>query len=106
MNKSLCFPARRPVLAVIITSILIIVLSLISGGEPIHAQEGGQVQLITGRAEPGAGSFYDLANLKKGQTLYAYAQNTSGNLDPLLLFADDTLDPGRIFFWFMVSDTT
>jgi hypothetical protein len=96
MNKSLSVPARHPVWVVIITSILVILLSLISHSGPIHAQQGGQVQLLTGRAEPGAGSFYLLPNLKRGQTLYVYAQGTSGSLDPLLLLSDKTLDRFKV----------
>jgi hypothetical protein len=69
-------------------------LSLSATLLPAYAQEGsqGQVQALTGRAAPGAGSFYFLPDLKRGQTLYVYAQGISGNLDPLLLLADDTLD--------------
>ena len=74
--------------------LLLLMISLSALFMPAYAQEGsqGQVQSLTGRAAPGAGSFYRLPDLKQGQILYVYAQGTSGNLDPLLLLADDTLD--------------
>ena len=54
--------------------------------------DGEAVQELTGRIDPGSGSFYAIAPLEEGQTLYVYVQGISGNLDPLLLLADDTLD--------------
>lgn len=75
-----------------------LLLALAANLFPVYAQEGSQppVQVLTGRAAPGAGTFYVLPNLKRGQTVYAYAQGTSGDLDPLLLFSDDTLDRSTI----------
>ena len=79
------YPIRVAVLAAML---IILVISL----APVYAQEDGKIQLLTGRAEPGAGAYYLLPNLEQGQTIYVYAQGISGDLDPVLLFADETLD--------------
>jgi hypothetical protein len=52
-----------------------------------------QIQEITGRLESGQRLVYTLPNLKKGHTLYAQAQGTSGNLDPFLVL----IRPGTDF---------
>ena len=49
-----------------------------------RAQEDAPVQRLDGRIEPGNISLYLLSDLQAGQTLYAHASNTSGNLDPIL----------------------
>jgi hypothetical protein len=48
---------------------------------PALAAESGSVQEVTGALGPGEVAVYDLT-LVAGQTLYAYAEGVSGNLDP------------------------
>ena len=43
-----------------------------------------QIQELHGFLEDDRGTVYTLNNLKKGDTLYVYMTNTSGNLDPML----------------------
>ena len=43
---------------------------------------------LTGRIEPGSGSFYTVDHLEEGQTLYVYVQGISSNLDPFVGLSD------------------
>jgi len=52
------------------------------------AQENEQIQVLTGKIEPGEIHIYQLPDLKTGQVLYIYATATSGNLDPIVVIAD------------------
>ena len=56
---------------------------------PISALADGEaVQELAGHIGAGSGSFYTIAHLKEGQTLYVYVQGTSGNLDPFVGLSD------------------
>ena len=48
------------------------------------AQDAPAVQELQGALAPGETDIYLLQGLTKGQTLYAYMENSSGNLDPTL----------------------
>ncbi len=60
---------------------------------PVQAQAAPAVQELTGALAPGQTDVYLVEGLKKGQTLYGFMENTSGNLDPILftLAADQNL---------------
>jgi hypothetical protein len=87
-------------------------LSLGLGAMPALAQdeepvpESGPVQLFEGFAEPGGGAFYIIPDLRQGQTLYAYAAGTTGNLDPFLGLSDVRLDAAALSesFWGRVAE--
>jgi hypothetical protein len=75
--------------------VLILGLSQVIGLGVALAQKEGQVQELFGRIVKGQpNDAYLLAGLKRGQTLYVYMQDTSGNLDPLvgLLESDANID--------------
>ncbi len=61
----------------------------------VAAQDDAAVQELTGRIEPGQAIIYDL-DLQAGRTLYAYAEGTSGDLDPFLAVASPDLNASRV----------
>jgi hypothetical protein len=67
---------------------LIVLLIPLATWAPAAAQDGGQVQELTGKIEQGKLRFYLLPDLKKGQTLYVHVSGSSGNLDPLVGLID------------------
>jgi hypothetical protein len=69
---------RAFIIIVLMMIILIVPLSL------VQAQSTSGVQELTGSLAPDQLDIYLLAGLKKGQTLDALMENTSGNLDPIL----------------------
>jgi hypothetical protein len=71
---------------------LISLLTTLPAETPVYAQEGGQVQEVSGKIEPGRLRFYVLPDLKQGQMLYIYATGTSANLDPVLGLIDTSRD--------------
>jgi hypothetical protein len=57
-------------------------LVLAAGGIPVHA--AARVQEVTGTIEVQESLLYDLPGLRQGETLYLYAEGTSGNFDPMV----------------------
>lgn len=97
--------------------VVVLALSLTVGAMAVAAQDndlpqiaqslasGGQVQSLAAYTEPGRGNFYQLADLKAGDTLYIYATRTSGNLDPFLGLSSTRYDASALAdaFWAEVS---
>jgi hypothetical protein len=76
-----------------VVALLIVVLALVTGLGVAHAQDdGGPIQEITGRTEPGRSVFYLLPDLRRGETLFVQVTGTSGNLDPIMALTDAGLD--------------
>jgi hypothetical protein len=75
-----------------ITLTLIVLLMPLATWAPAAAQEGGQVQELTGKVDQDKFQLYLLPDLKQGQILYVYASGTSGNLDPIAGLIDTNLD--------------
>ena len=74
-------------------ALLIAVLALVTGLGVAQAQDdGGPIQEITGRTEPGRVVYYLLPQLGRGETLFVHATGTSGNLDPIVALIDASLD--------------
>ncbi len=61
---------------------LVIVLTV--GASALHAQGRQPVQVLAGSIMPGEFSYYRLDDLNAGDTLYAYLDERSGNLDPAM----------------------
>ena len=80
---------------VIAVALLFSVL-LLACALPAWAQEDASppaVQQISGRIQPGAGmQVYRVADLKPGDTLYAYMRTASGNLDPFVALLEGSAD--------------
>jgi len=60
-----------------------------------------QVQQIRGTLDLETLALYRLGDLKEGQVLYARMENTSGNLDPLLLLLSGDEDPRELYDGYM-----
>jgi hypothetical protein len=79
-------------------AILLVAVLLALALGPIPALADGEaIQELAGRIEPGSGSFYIIAHLEEGQTLYVYAQGTSGNLDPFVGLSDVRLTGEEVY---------
>jgi hypothetical protein len=82
---------RAPAFLQVLAIILCFSLLFISTSQILLAQDTRQVQEITGRIEQdGQGNLFLLPDRKQGETLYIYAEGTSGNLDPAAMVLDST----------------
>ena len=80
-----------------LTLVVILPILLIWPDSSAFSEEiSPQIQELNGVIEDGRGVVYALSNLKKGDTLYAYMTNTSGNLDPMLGVLKKAEDPEAI----------
>ena len=59
---------------------------------PVHAEDDGPVQVLTGHIETGSILLYTLPDLTEGDTVYVYASGESGNLDPFIGLSDTFYD--------------
>ncbi|MDK2890959.1 MAG: hypothetical protein PWR21_1591 [Methanoculleus sp.] len=75
---------------------LTLLLAVLVGTTTAQMQENAGVQELTGRIEPGQAIFYDFPGLQAGESLYAYAEGTSGNLDPFLAVATPDLNTSQV----------
>ena len=80
--------------------ILLFTLIFVFAISPIRvsAQVGDEeefkpIQVITGSSEGNYTLFYLVKSLKAGDTLYAYMEATSANLDPFLALSEISIDP-------------
>ncbi len=64
--------------------LLVLVFSLLALPIAVQAQIEPVVQEINDSLGPGQSDIFRLDGLKRGQVLYAFMENTSGNLDPIL----------------------
>jgi len=77
----------------LLTLVVILATLLIwPNSRAVSEEAKSQIQELNGFIEGGRGVVYALSNLKKGDTLYAYLTNTSGNLDPILGVLKETAD--------------
>jgi hypothetical protein len=76
--------------ALALLTLAVILLAPLGG---VQAQDVPPIQELQGSLAPGQIDVFLVKNLKKGQTLDAFMENTSGNLDPILtvLSADEDL---------------
>ncbi len=63
---------------------ILILVFIIIFADGINSQELPKVQIINENLQPGESHYYNIANLKIGDTIYINIENLSGNLDPLL----------------------
>lgn len=52
---------------------LVLVVGLVVSLGPVHAQDSGTVEELSGRIEPGVGVFCVIPGLERGETVYVYA---------------------------------
>jgi len=59
---------------------------------PVHAEDDGPVQVLTGYYESGSILLFTLPDLTQGDTLYVYGSRASRNLDPFIGLSDTFYD--------------
>jgi len=67
-----------------IKTFLVILTFLSIGTNALFASELGRVQIVKDHLQLGESHYYNIPNLKNGDTLYIYMENLSGNLDPII----------------------
>ena len=80
----------------IVAVLTLLLLLLVSSHKTTLAQEGGQVQAVSGSIQPGEFFWYRLPDLKSDQTLYVYVKGTTGNLDPIMGLIDGDGDTEEV----------
>ncbi len=73
---------RAPYWGIVVLSLCLLIAAQVV--TPAQAQDAGDIQKLSGILRPDEGIYYQVNGLQRGQTLYVYADNTSGNLDPFL----------------------
>jgi hypothetical protein len=94
-ENKLSFMFRHLQLLTFLVILPILFVSPIS--RAVSEEATSQIQELNGFLEGGRGVVYTLSNLKKGDTLYAYLTNTSGNLDPMLGVLKKAGDPEAMY---------
>lgn len=74
---------RRVLLLFSIVSFLLLMILPLPAAA-VKVIPGGIIQQIEGNVAEGRGVLYPLKGLQQGDIIYAYMQNTGGNLDPML----------------------
>jgi hypothetical protein len=94
-ENKLSFMFRHLQLLTFLVILPILFVSPIS--RAVSEEATSQIQELNGFLEGGRGVVYTLSNLKKGDTLYAYLTNTSGDLDPMLGVLKKAGDPEAMY---------
>jgi len=85
--KQEIYPPMQLLYRTLLCAVLLCLLLAAPASLRAQEEKAGQVQVINGRIEQGEVMFYVLPDLQQDDTLYAYIQHESGNLDPALLLA-------------------
>jgi len=84
----------------ILNALTVLVLVVLFPVKPLSGASQRAVQVTTGHVDSDTGHVYNLAGLKRGDTLFVRVRGTSGNFDPLifLLRPEVDFDPLRQAF--------
>lgn len=81
-----------PIWVIILTIILSSIVGTVPSAQAQEEEEAGAVQRLTGQIDPTGRDLYNLPDLEAGDQLTVYVAGTTGNLDPFIGLADDTLN--------------